>query len=657
MTKIYIDLCVCCGEPKTKCPSSNQQAVNDGGTEKLRNHFECLSLEDGSEVEDASSLEPSPSCPECTTEPAPPCSGTVSDLPLAEDDVLLTIEVGLILQRLSQLFEEVRMVWTHVSHGRETFVAASFVTNVAAASMKQLEQRMRELTGNVDLEYLQEICSTLHGDRDGACPTWIRSVVEGLIYAKTAVRRCTGSHQQSAPTQPHRVTQNLCEFVRCAGCHNSGASSTLMEPLMDNMIHLVQGGFIASGVVRNSTPLCDGLGCVLQDLDNKSAELRLILGLTLLSESNVNYVGAAQALAKPPSCRLVALRFAQQAAKVVGHVLQDKTCFPCRCTQTLAFHLQNLETDLLGYASYKCWDLFFQSPWVAGNHILEMLDMCQYYGMKLFSYRHYVGSVLHSYNVLQQLAGLEKIPLFEWLCNHYQNTFFPGGRPTNNFRACWSRYIGARLKFKKGHKSHNHRDSWCMAIPAHAAQKAAGLGITKEERDNKDECLLFRIKQQGYDTESMEWSTVEGKSSRAGGAAFPHSSKLTRSGSDTEQYQQQGQLWTLLQHVEELLCSSSESIIPQARLNHFAVFATCVRTIATLSDATHTDAKDKGTNCICFANAILSGGDRIVQARKLGRTTASCWTKDEREGVLKMTTEAMKESVQGRWPEDWVWEL
>lgn len=652
MTKIYSDLCVCCGEPKTKCTSTNQQAVDQDCLEKPSNHFECLTLEEEQEVEDASSLEFSPSCPECTTETASPCSGLVSDMPLAEDDVLLTMEMGLILQRMAQLFEEVRTVWTQVSHGRETFVAASFVTNVAAASMKWLESRMRELDGNVDLEYLQKICSTLHSDGDEASSTWIHSIIGELTTARTAVSHATGSHQSITPKPSRQHPQTLCEYVRSAGWHQEAGSSSMLEVLIDNMMRLVQEGIDVCSVVRNGTPLYDDLDHVLQDADNKSAKLRLILGLTVLSESNVDYIGAAQPPVNPPSCRLVALRFAQQAAKAVNQVLQDKTCFPCQCIQTIAFHLQNLETELLNYASYKCWDLFFQSPWVAGNHVLEMLDMCQYYGTKLFSYRHYVGSVLHSYNVLQQLAGLEEISLFEWLCHNYQNTFFPGGRPTSNFRACWSRYIGARLRFKKGHKSHNHRDSWCMAIPAHAAQKAAGLGITRDGKDNKDECLLFRIKQQDYVTEDLGWSTVETKPSRQFGA-----SKLSRSGSDIGQSQQHRQLSVLLQHTKTLLSSSRDSVMPAARLNHFAVFATCVRIIATLSDATHTDAKDKGTNCICFANAILNGGDRIVQARKLGRTGASCWTKDEREGVVKMTTEAMKESVQRRWPQDWMWSL
>jgi hypothetical protein len=40
--------------------------------------------------------------------------------------------------------------------------------------------------------------------------------------------------------------------------------------------------------------------------------------------------------------------------------------------------------------------------------------------MKLFAYRQYVGSVVHSYNVLQQLAGLEEFPLLEQICEQHK---------------------------------------------------------------------------------------------------------------------------------------------------------------------------------------------------------------------------------------------
>jgi len=81
--------------------------------------------------------------------------------------------------------------------------------------------------------------------------------------------------------------------------------------------------------------------------------------------------------------------------------------------------------DLQCYASHNCWDLIFQSPWVAGNHVLEILALCNYYGHYLLKYRHYMGAILHSYNALTQFGGLDKVPLLEKICDQFCEILFP----------------------------------------------------------------------------------------------------------------------------------------------------------------------------------------------------------------------------------------
>lgn len=658
LTKIYADLCACCDKPKRRCTVAIQNSSKGDNLDEQVNHFECLALEEATEVEDSSFFGPLSSCPECTAEAPAPCPGTVvSDMALAEDDLGVAIEMGIILQRLFRVFEDVKACWSRATDKHEGFIAAAFVTNVAYASVTRLERDLRELEEQVDLTQLQRTCSKLHGHESSEPSNSIHSLIEALMVTKIAISHCTSPHEAVTQTSTSKCLQPICGYVRSTISAKQGQKPSLVEALITNILQLVESQAVAPSIVQNCALLCGDLDSLVQCQENKPAELRLTLGLTLLSGSNIDYFTNASGPKNPPSCRVIALRLAQQATNMVHQVLKDKTCFPCRCTQTIAFHLQNLAADLSGYTSYKCWDLFFQSPWVAGSHILEMLDLCQYYGMRLFHYRHYIGSVLHSYNVLQQLAGIDEIPLLEWLCDHYQGTFFPGGRPSSSFRACWTRYIGARLRFKKGHRSSNSRDSWCMAIPAHAAQKAAGLGISRDPKDDKGESLLFKIKQQQYVISDEQRTTIH-RDPTASVINSRCANKSSRSETKNEQNSEETQLPSLLRYTETLFTPTPDNLIPEARLNHFAVFATCIRIISTLSDATHTDSKDqKGMNCICFANAILNGGDRVVQARKLGRSTGSCWTKDEREGVLKMTSEALDNEVRGRRVEEWMWDL
>ena len=580
------------------------------------------------------------SCSECDTEVLPSCPGAASSDLLAEDELGISIEVGMIMQQMRNTFDEVNVYWERVGLGEVSFVAASLVTNTALATLRDLERQLRVLDKYIDLQSLQKTCSMLHGNADDDTPAGWHDLAQKLSATKKALAHCTGGHSIPLEKMEPKSDQKLPGCVRPINLLKSRGKVDFLTTLIGDTQRLVSSEAIPGAVVRSITPVYADMGYYLSNRDDEFAELRLLLNCTLLSDAYTAYLDNARPPATIVQGRLIALRLAQQGRQTIHDLLSDKTCFPCRCTQTLAFHLQNLEADLLHYASYKCWNVFFQSPWVAGNHVLEMLDLCHYYGMRLFGYRHYVGAVLHTYNVLQQLAGFKEVPLFEGLCDQYEQTFFPGGRPKGNFKACWTRYMGARLKFKKGHRSRNQRDSWCMAVPAHAAQKAAGLGISKGEHDDKDECLLLTIKQQDYRVSEEQWASIR----NAETIGKPEDARAVPL-----------KLQSLLSYADSVLSPSSHAEIPQARLNHFAVFATCVRIISTLSDAAHTSKEDKGMNCICFTNAILSGGDRIVEARKMSRTRGACWTKAEREGVVKMSTDAMRDVLGETKTDEWLW--
>ena len=642
MTQIYADLCACCDQPKTQCHTAHLESGSISLSQAPLNHFACLSLEDDPKDADNQFSKAFMSCSECDAEVSPSCTGTASGVLLAEDDLGISIGVGMIMQQMRNTFDEVNVCWERVGLGDASFVAASLVTDTAMATLRDLERQLRDLDEHLDLQSLQKTCSMLHGNADDDTPAGWHDLAQKLSATKKALIRSTGGHILPLGAADVKSGRKPVGCVRPTELHRSGGKSDFLTTLIGDIQGLVFSESTPGAVVRSITPVYADMGHFLSNRDDKSAELRLLLSLTLLSKTYTAYLDNVRPPATIIQSRLIALSLAQQGRQTIHDLLSDRACFPCRCTQTLAFHLQNLEADLLHYASHKCWDVFFQSPWVAGNHALEMLDLCHYYGVKLFGYRHYVGAVLHTYNVLQQLAGLEEVPLFEGLCEQYEQRFFPGGRPKGNFKACWTRYIGARLKFKKGHRSRNQRDSWCMAIPAHAAQKAAGLGITKEQHDEKDECLLFKIKQQDYCVSADQWATIR------------HAETL---GKSEEAHAVPSRLQSLFSYANSLVSSSSYEAIPQARLNHFAVFATCVRIISTLSDAAHTGKEDKGMNCICFVSAVLSGGDRIVEARKMGRTSGACWTQAEREGVVKMTVDAFEEVVGARPVAEWLWNL
>lgn len=425
-------------------------------------------------------------------------------------------------------------------------------------------------------------------------------------------------------------------------CTHRGAeylhSPDFVSMLAQGALHLAVREAAPDGVIYNGTPVYADLGRLIAHPEDSSNNLRYSFSLHLLSTSFRVYMSGLKSpnMHMLPGCRISALKLSQQAVSALSTLLEDEICFPCRCPETISSHLDQLRHTLHRYTAHKCWDVFFQFPWVASNHILEMLDMCFYYAMRLIRYRHYVGSILHSYNVLRQLATLEEVPMLEELCTKMAGLFFPGRmRPTNRFAASWARFVGARLKFKKGHRGHNHRESWCMAVPSHAAKRAAGFGIVIDEKLTSAEdsgiSVVMDLKRADYHVDESTWVDVE----------------VTKRGKRRP---------VGIQDFSSHLSQDIRGRLPTLRLDLFAVFESCVKIVSRTSQAAHPDPKDKELRCICFATTILAGDDRIRDNEAMGRP--DCWKKSTGERkVVEDAKKAIREAMGSLKEADWLWDV
>lgn len=563
--------------------------------------------------------------------------------------------------------------WHLAATGQLSFTAAAFTTSVAFSMLRQVGVELLEHDEQLDLSRLHQISCSRTGSEGANTDHVLLSDLQGM---QQSVLHYRDGHGKVIIPSCAECLQKPAEYIQLAANDDGAARPQFVEAMVDNIMHLVSSTVAPPAIVRNSTPVYADLGYFVTSTNEKAQSWSAVQGLHLLTSGYKVYLQSLESANMVSLCRLTALRLAQRAASQVGRLINDKTCFPCRCTQTLAYHLQNLEADLQLYTRHKCWDMYFQSPWVCGSHILEMLDLCHYYGMRLLNYRHYVGAVLHSYNVLRRLGGLdESVPILDSLSEQFSSVFFPGGsQPKNSFRACWSRYVGARLKFnnKKGGGGHNRtknrnsRDSWCMAIPAHAARRAAGLGVGEKTADAESSkfgnCLLFQIKQRDFHVADDLWdeiccdktctgvkAAVKVRSNSTATAA----SRTVKTASPPPRHGDR--LLKLAEVAQGMFDGDPDAgVLPVARLNLFAVFERCVRVVSRLSDETHTGADERGINCICFASAILTGADRIVDGRKLGRLEA--WKKDERE-CIEQAKSAILDVFGGVKREEWLWDV
>jgi hypothetical protein len=426
----------------------------------------------------------------------------------------------LITQDISDLRRATIKIWEQAGEGETTVVAAAFITNAACTALEEIEQRLNVFCGGSDPDILQrkliqmqdymqdDLDTSAHVKPGGKSNN--SQQVEDLNQAWNVLMSFKRQFKEGRDEKRGCIIPKPSQVVLRIGPDSAAMDQDCLAVILQNIGHHVQSPRRPTCIVRQGSPVYAELGYLLTHDESDSNGLRCCFGLELLLESYKAYLSAAKNPSAPSSCRLQALRFAQEAIPYLGAVLDDAS-MPCRCCHTLAFHMEKLLADFKTFLQQNVFDLYFQSPWVSGSHMLEMLELLFYHGLRLFSYRHYVGSVLHIYNALRECTGFETIPLLEQLCTSLGEILFPGGRPKRNFKACCFRYMGGRLRFNQhasDHKSGSHK----MCIPARTAEATAGFNLHREANDSRFDyrkvSLLHHIKERGYHLDPTLWAQV-----------------------------------------------------------------------------------------------------------------------------------------------------
>ena len=197
------------------------------------------------------------------------------------------------------------------------------------------------------------------------------------------------------------------------------------------------------------------------DSEGKLVTLSLVFGMQLLVESFKSFrfcEGAIQGI----NCRTVALRFAQEVNGFLKDAIDDVSRMSCvwrRCGDAGFYgDLLLLQSQLSDYVGQTRFDLYYQTPWVAGQHMQEILSLATDYGLELCERYNYLATVLHLYNLLVQLQILrDKIPLLESLCSSLEDSIFLGSLPSRNYHSRFMRYLGGRLDLNNA-SGHQHQE-------------------------------------------------------------------------------------------------------------------------------------------------------------------------------------------------------
>ena len=311
--------------------------------------------------------------------------------------------------------------------------------------------------------------------------------------------------------------------------------------------------------------------------ESKEVTSSLVFGMQLLVESFKSFrfcEGAIQGI----NCRTVALRFAQEVNGFLKDLIDNESKMSCNCRRCgdadIYGSLGLLQIQLRDYVGQTRFDLYYQTPWVAGQHMQEILSLATYYGLELCDRYSYLAAVLHLYNLLVQLRTLgDKIPLLESLCSSLRDSVFLGSLPSRNYHSQFIRYLGGRLD--RGIAS-GHRYQACrLKMPKFVS---TGGEPTRRLLPNQIS-RFYEIQNRRYANDADQWTDIyqtkkQNKATRQEKARVVdiiHSNSLAVS----------------LVQLKDHVAPEFSGDFPIARANYFALHLVCMRVlekIATLGE-------------------------------------------------------------------------
>lgn len=564
---------------------------------------------------------------------------------------------------MDDLLNVAKDMWQKVGQGEISLIVAASVTNAVFAAFEGIECRLRTSFDISDPESLRvkflQVARCLGLPIETNSESSYSDTHRFFEALDVPWNQLLALKQEGPPKKIEEAgikSRPSSRLILRKSTDSAGCDTQCLTVMLRNIAQLILPGSSSSRckIVRRSSPVYPEVGYLLTHDEQDGNGVRCAYGLRLLLESYKSCLFVPETNYLPSTCRLHTLRFAQEAISASQAVLDHPT-LPCRCHGTLAYHIENLSSDMKTFIHSKMFDFYFQAPWTCGCHALDILDAVSYYGLRLFTYRNHVGSVVHTYNVLRRLARLEPIPLLHSLSDAFSDILYPGGRPCRNFKACWVRFMGGRLRFKS-HSSDHKSGCYAMVIPAHTAKATAGFGSQQGARDSRfghgKLSMLHYIREKGYHIDDSICSMLCGSESDENNHKMhPMTAKPS---SECAHRRRKSRVspsdhWQRLQGLQKALHHELKGSFPIAKINLFKVYLDCVSIVSKVSDRWHGDHIRPGQHCLCFVDTLLSAADRCKD-NEYRLQPLGC------KELVGICQDAMTETLGGKDIKQYLWE-
>lgn len=297
----------------------------------------------------------------------------------------------------------------------------------------------------------------------------------------------------------------------------------------------------------------------------------LIFGMQLLIESYKSFHHCERAKYKA-NCRTQALRFVQEVRSCLELVLTNFCwCNSCK-SSFLTRVLISWTGDMEDYLRERRFDLYYQNPRVAGQHMQEILSLATDYGLRLWDRKSYVAAILHLYNLLFHLGSLnKKVPLFELLSEIFQDQVFLGPPPTTNYESRFKRFLGARIKFDK---SPSHENSSCHLDTPRALSSG---DVNGRRLIPARVSRFYDIENIRYEIDDERWTDIY-KTRKGSKATHKEKSEITK----TIHYES---FAASLSKMKDYVLPEFSGIFPVAKMNYFAIHLICVKVMQRIAES------------------------------------------------------------------------
>ncbi|KAF2864957.1 hypothetical protein BDV95DRAFT_587908 [Massariosphaeria phaeospora] len=295
-----------------------------------------------------------------------------------------------------------------------------------------------------------------------------------------------------------------------------------------------------------------------------------VVGLHILLESGKSFIwnhdGIESDIPNTTNCRARALKLASEVDRSLQELrnlkMDEVTIDSYNREEALA--IERLHSTLTQTMSRVSFDLYDQSPWVAGSMMSSILYQAQVVGLELFNEQYIFGGVLHVYNMIRQVGvDCAEVPVLEHLSDLFAKEVFqgPNNRPTRNFLDRWHLFQGG-----SPHSCPEHG----MYVDQPSMRNFSRAFSSKGRFDSVDSSLFVNQVDFEFEGSQQLWALL------ASDGQTKYYNRKFPSHNTKDRVLNQHSLSELILKVKDLVEPEFKGVLPLAKLNCFKVFITCL---------------------------------------------------------------------------------